>query len=261
MLNLHIETTNSLNHLREEILEQLGKDVISFDLQFDVGYFVASSRKICFVDTDDIKAELIRLRSNGRSLWCEGKSIGKSKSICLDADDEDEDSIPETKKVKVQLNPREAKAKRVNELAVELKETHKEKYNKIQYKLWAEAIDSGKHKSKSNPPAGTIWNNDKVKPKTVESVDAMATAFTRMADKVTSAFTHPEKEISHSPDHKEHTGASSVGISPGRRIDYQEKLLNQIDLAHKMYERGAITTEQFEKRRELLLTQLDALGQ
>ena len=30
MLNLHIETTNSLNHLREEILEQLGKDVISF---------------------------------------------------------------------------------------------------------------------------------------------------------------------------------------------------------------------------------------
>ena len=181
------------------------------------------------MDTDNIKSELIRLRSNGRSLWCEGKSIGKSKSVaCLDADDED--GIPETKKAKVQLNPREVKAKRIDELAVELKETHKEKYNKIQYKLWAEAIDSGKQKSKSNPPAGTIWNNDKVKPKTVKSVDAMATAFTRMADKVTSAFSHPEKEFNRSPDHKEHTNTnmcSSVGISPGRRIDYQEKL-NQI---------------------------------
>ena len=33
----------------------VGKDVASFDLQFDVGYFVASSHKICFVDTDDIQ--------------------------------------------------------------------------------------------------------------------------------------------------------------------------------------------------------------
>ena len=131
--------------------------------------------------------------------------------------------------------------------------------------MWAEAIDSGKHKSKSNPPAGTIWNTDKVKPKAVEPVDAMATAFTKMADKVASAINHSDKELCHSPDHKEHTTdtnkCKSVGISPGRRINYQEKLLNQIDLAHKMFERGAITTEQFEKRRNLLLNQLDALGQ
>jgi len=45
MLSLHIETTNNLKHLHEEILEQLGKDVISFDIQFDVGYFVALSCK------------------------------------------------------------------------------------------------------------------------------------------------------------------------------------------------------------------------
>ena len=261
MLNLHVETTTTLKHLREEILEQLGKDVVSFDLQFDVGYLVASSRKICFVDTDNIQTELIRLRNNGKSLWCEGN---RDKAVCVVDDDGD---TPVTKKTKVQekSNSREAKAKRVDELAVELQGMHKEKCNKIQYKLWAEAIDSGKHKSKSNPPAGTIWNADKVIPKTVEPVDAMATAFTKMADKVASAFNHSEKEVSHSPDHKEHTASTntcnSVGISPGRRIDYQEKLLNQIDLAHKMFERGAITTEQFEKRRNLLLTKLDALGQ
>jgi len=184
----------------------------------------------------------------------------------VDDEYEDED-MPVAKKPKIheKLNSREAKAKRVDELAVELQGMHKGKCNKIQYKLWAEAIDSGKHKSKSNPPTGTIWNTDKVKPKAVEPVDAMATAFTKMADKVASAINHSDKELRHSPDHKEHTPdtnkCKSVGISPGRRIDYQEKLLNQIDLAHKMFERGAITTEQFEKRRNLLLTQLDALGQ
>ena len=264
MLNLHIGTTTTLKHLREEMLEQLGKDVVSFDLQFDVGYFVASSRKICFVDTDNIQTELTRLRNNGKSLWCEGN---RGKAVCVVDDDYEDEDVPMAKKSKVhkKLNSQEAKAKRVDELAVELQGMHKEKCNKIQYKLWAEAIDSGKHKSKSYPPAGTIWNTDKVKPKTVEPVDAMATAFTKMADKVASAFNHSEKELSHSADHKEHTPGTntcnSVGISPGRRIDYQEKLLNQIDLAHKMFECGAITTEQFEKRRNLLLTQLDVLGQ
>ena len=158
------------------------------------------------------------------------------------------------------MNSREAKAKRVDESAVELQGIHKGKCNKMQCKLWVEAIDSGKHNSKSNPPTGTIWNNDKVKPNAVEPVDAMATAFTKMADKVPSAINRSHKELFHSPDHKEHTPdtkkCKSVGISPGRRIDYQEKSLNQFDLAHKMFERGAITTEQFEKQRNLLLTQV-----
>jgi len=55
MLNVCIDTIGNLKHLHEEIL---GTTVVSFDLTFDVGYFVASSRKICFVNTDSIKMEL-----------------------------------------------------------------------------------------------------------------------------------------------------------------------------------------------------------
>ena len=44
MLSLHLEAMDTLRHLKEEILEQLGKDVVSFDLQFDVGYYVSSAR-------------------------------------------------------------------------------------------------------------------------------------------------------------------------------------------------------------------------
>jgi len=56
--------------------------------------------------------------------------------------------------------------------------------------LWAEAIVSGKHKSDSDPPLGTIWSKGKAKPKS-SPVDTMATAFTKMAD---SVFTRPSSE-------------------------------------------------------------------
>jgi hypothetical protein len=53
---------------------------------------------------------------------------------------------------------------------------------------------------------------------------------------------------------------SSVGISPGSKIDLQEKLLKQVDLLHQMFERDAITADQFELRRESIMKQLQSLG-
>ena len=42
--------------------------------------------------------------------------------------------------------------------------------------------------------------------------------------------------------------SNSLGISPGKKIGYQSKLLSQIDLVHQMFEHGAIATEQFESK-------------
>ena len=61
MLSLCVEATRDLRHLKEEILEQLGKDLVSFDLQFDVGYYVSSAR-IHYVNGDNIKEELCQIR-------------------------------------------------------------------------------------------------------------------------------------------------------------------------------------------------------
>jgi len=55
---------------------------------------------------------------------------------------------------------------------------------------------------------------------------------------------------------KEDSSCISNNFSPGKKIDYQAKLLSQIDLAHQIFEHGAITTEQFEKQREILLESL-----
>ena len=75
-------------------------------------------------------------------------------------------------------------------IANELGEKHGNTYNKIQYELWAEAIDVKKHESRDVPPPGSIWNNTSKKPKHSKNneVDAMTYAFTTMANKVASAF-------------------------------------------------------------------------
>ena len=87
----------------------------------------------------------------------------------------------------------------------------------------------------------------------------MASAFTHMAHTVASAINPTVK--ANTPTKSPRVSQSEVGISPGRRIELQEKLFKQIDMLHQMYERGAITSSQFENRRESLLMQMDKLAE
>lgn len=252
MLHLRLDELSTLKHLQEQILEQIGKKHVRFDLKFDVGY-LAGSQNICFHEKDDMKQKLMGLSKKGKTLWCNGlkllPDVDSDVTICLDSSDSEDDRRPAAKKCKT--NASESKAQRVDALANELREKHKDKFNKIQYKLWAEALDVKRHTSKDDPPAGPIWNTKKARKN--NSVDSMATAFTDMANSVASAFTREKptspKPAPVTPDVRE------PNVSPGRKIDFQDKLLKQIDFLHKMYERGAITSEQFEKRRESLLLQ------
>lgn len=91
----------------------------------------------------------------------------------------------------------------------------------------------------------------------------MMSAFTHMANSVASAFSGPEGKAATSVSMPTKVASTSSslphGISPGRRIELQEKLFNQIDMLHRMYEKGVITPSQFETRRESLLSQMDKL--
>ena len=93
----------------------------------------------------------------------------------------------------------------------------------------------------------------------------MASAFMHMANAVATAFTTPKVSETLRQDETTTrnglTPSSSQGVSPGWRIDLQAKLLTQVDILHKMYERGATTPNQFEQRRESLLKQLDHLDE
>ena len=247
--HLNKDKPKNLVSLKEEIVAQLGQEVRN-DLKFDVGY-LSGSQRISFVSTDNITEELKTMYQKGKTLWCEGR--GLKDVIDVDSSD-DEEVIPKAPKKQKTTSAAESKAQRIDSIANELKEKHKDKYSKIQYKLWAEALDVKKHTSTDEPPPGPIWNTQK--PNKKSSVDTMALAFTSMANSVASAFSPPTK-----PPVDVSSDSSVVCISPGRRIDFQEKLLKQIDLLHKMCEKGAITSQQFEKRRDSLMIQFDKLSE
>lgn len=63
------------------------------------------------------------------------------------------------------------------------------KFDKTQYKLWAEALDVKKHDSRENPPAGPIWNSKTKKSTSNGSINQMTNAFTAMANSIATAFT------------------------------------------------------------------------
>ena len=96
---------DNLKTLHKHILEQLGKNVASFDLHFDVGYF-SSTHKICIVDGDDINTELKRMFESGETLCCDGKSTKPSMTAvgCVDSDSE-----PPIKKSKKMASALESK--------------------------------------------------------------------------------------------------------------------------------------------------------
>ena len=255
MLKLN-PAVNNLQLLREEILEQLGKGVVKYDLSFDVGYF-SGSHKIIFTEADKIRTELNHLTSKNKSLWCEGKSKTLHSDDFVKIDSDSEDEPPPLKKRK-KCSAFDARVQRVDSLANELQEKHGSKYNKMQYKLWAEALDVDGHASKEVPPLGPIWNTSKSqKSGTKDSVNEMASAFTNMANTVATAF-QPSQDTP-TRDVLNPIQPSSAGISPGKRIDLQQKLFNQLDLLHKIFERGALNVDQYEKRRDSLLAQMDNL--
>ena len=257
MLKFNINDITDLKSLREEILNQLGKDVVKFDLTFDVGYF-SGSHKIIFTEKDSIKSQL-KSKNKSKGLWCEGRPNKRERAVMvIDSDSDCDSDFPPSKKRKSKISALDAKVHRVDSLANELRERHGAKYNKIQYKLWAEALDVSKHESKEIPPTGPIWNTKPRKSSCSESVNEMASAFTSMANTVATAL-QPDHAAQSTPTKQTSLPQALACISPAKRIDLQQKLFTQIDMLHKMFERGALTSEQYEKRRDDLLNQFDNL--
>lgn len=177
--------------LRDEVLEQLGKKVVKFDLSFEIGY-LSGARRINFNEKDDIKCELKYIKLKGKTLWCEGlpeRSLNSNEVLTVDSDSDNDRMPPKKRRKTDEKTALDAKVHRIDTLANKLKETYGEKYTKVQYKLWAEALDVKKHDSEDVPPPGPIWGNVKVRKSAAnDSVTEMASAFTHMAKTVASAF-------------------------------------------------------------------------
>lgn len=142
----HVSTPDCL---REEILKQFGKTIVSQKLNFSIGY-IKSGSKVWIrskSDVDDVWAYV--RKGDNITLWCNG--IGSSTPAPRDQSstetESDEDSRPrKPKKKKRKTSALEEKNDRVEEIFAKLRKKHDTKYTTLQYRLWAEMVDVGTHK-------------------------------------------------------------------------------------------------------------------
>ena len=164
--SVSVQSINTLKQLKEIILEQLGKRIISFDLLFDIGYIRGpGSQKISFSESDNIRKELTKVVERGYPLWCEGldeTQVQKRSYAAISVDSEDsEDESLKVKKSKAKKSAFEQKKEAIMEIVTDLKTRHGDCYNMVQYKFWAETLYNKRHTSKDKPPPGFIWGEAK----------------------------------------------------------------------------------------------------
>ena len=88
--------------------------------------------------------------------------------------------------VKKKMSALEEKNERIEDFIRKLHDKHKDKFSKIQHRLWAEMLDVGTHKSMDEAPAVPMFSGAKAG-KSNQST-TLSYALTEMASSIASAF-------------------------------------------------------------------------
>lgn len=226
---------------------------------------MSGNKRIC-TEKDEMVANLQMLAKNNGQLWCEGlrqhpkrEQRQLSTVVIDDSSSSDEEARPRKKKKVAKtatLTARDQKAERVQKLADELRDKHGDTYNRIQCKLWAEALE---YDNTEQAPPGSIWRKSTKDTKrttvsqqlSAATTGAMNDAFTSMALSIASALEHsPKIHTPPRPLTPSERGKVTLeaGVSPGRLADLQGKCSAQLEQLHKLLEHGELNKEEFEKK-------------
>ena len=154
------ESVSSPLDLKKEIWKQFGSEVVSSDLDFPVGYMNGNSKMsiISAADVNDVWGSI--KKKENVSLWCDrvrARSKRKADNSESNTDSDDSGSDVDTtvhknkkrkkrKKKKQKLSAMEERNERIENNVSSLREKHGDKFTLIQYRMWSELIDNGKHR-------------------------------------------------------------------------------------------------------------------
>ena len=153
------ESMNSPLDLKKEIWKQFGSEVVSSDLDFAVGYMKGNSKLsiISAADVDDVWGS-VKKRESIR-LWCDRVRVQSKRKIDNSESNSDSDDSSDVdtavhkskkkkkrKKKKQKLSAMEERNGRIENNISSLREKHGDKFTMIQYRMWSELIDNGKHR-------------------------------------------------------------------------------------------------------------------
>ena len=226
------------------IRDQLRNDITEGN--FDIGY-LHSNTVISIRNKDDL-AEIWASLKKGTNvtLWCDGLKVTAGASSSKkkrphsdsDLDSDDEDRPPSKKK---------SKEDRVQNIVEELKKQHGDKYTMMQFRIWAETVNGGMHKSLTEPPSSTMF---KRAGGTATSSSKKSDAATEAVNQITALLT---PKLSAPPPAKAN--------SPAKIIDNRSKCYRQLGELKNLYESGLLSEAEYTKERGAIMSTLQRLSE
>ena len=225
--------------LKNELLKQFSKKTVSEDLKFDVGYYQGTKR-IWIRNEADLKDFFQALQTKGATLWCDGvahcKTSTRKHSRCAtpDSSESDECETPARGKRKKKKTAYEQKLERIDDIVDKLREKHGSRFTSLQYRVWAETVNAGRHDGMESPPRGSFFRQS------------------MKAAKAVSASPKRDSECPTNPP-------STTCITPIKAAELKSTYIKQIKELYSLFEIGALSSEDFQQQKSAILVQMDGL--
>lgn len=160
--DVDIASINSRSQLRKVIKEQLQDDLVK---EFDVGYYEGST-VVSIRSPRDLAEVWNNLKAGKKvTLWCDGlkeEECGKNKKrkrveVTVDSEESDEEEADFQKRSGNKKHKYKLKDKKLEKIVADLKEKHGSTYTALQYRIWAELVDS-ELANASEPPENSMFS-------------------------------------------------------------------------------------------------------
>lgn len=227
--NVELSSIETPENMRSLLIEKLGQDLVAKEPGFEMGYF-RSNKRVWVRNQDDVKEVVKQLSKDSHcfTLWCMGKSMSKRVIELSDSDSDGGLTIPQSKRKR--SSKYSEKLERIDDTVDELQSKHGSTFTAIQYRVWAETIDAGRHDSIDNPPKGSFFKSQ------------------------------GRKGASTPPASSANTASVKATLTPGKIANLRSTYIQQIKELHSLWEIGAITKEHYLKQRDILLQQMEKLN-
>ena len=245
--NVNTSIINTCSQMKALIRDQLHNDITEGN--FDIGY-LQSNTVISIRSKEDLAEIWANIKKGiNITLWCDGLRVttvttSRQKrryqtNSDSDVDSGDEDNPPSKKKTKED---------RVQKIVDDLKKQHGEKYTTMQYRIWAETVNGGMHKSTTEPPSSSMFNRagGASTSGNKKSNDAVSEAVSQ----ITSALT---PRLASLPPSKSN--------SPAKIIDNRSKCYRQLGELKSLFESGLLSEAEYTAEREAIMSTLQKLSE
>lgn len=256
------DTFKSPKELRE-CLKANYKNLVSDRDDFEIGYKNGhrGSAKIWIKDSEDLdnmyknydkpdKQEIV--------IWCEGKSDVTESSTRKRRTADTSDSVEKPK------SKRQAIQDEVDDIFLELKESHGSQYTPAQYRLWANMVQVGTHDDYESPPKVPMFG---AAGKVSSRGTSVSEALTSVAEGVMRVLKSPEQSSCCCPKPRRSERVSSnsptslveKGVSPLKCAALRSQYIQQLKELHQLLELTAITKEEYEQQKNSILEKMKDL--